>query len=1106
MNIKVSYKGIVMEFDSPPSSEEIIERYTILNNMNDYDMNAAKDNFSEISESQKSLWLASQIGNQPNVNLISFGIHFKGNLIVEYFKEAIQKVIEGQPTLKSSFYLDEDGYVKQLLNSKLEIHIKEIDLSKQLSNNYDNSINNYLRQQCDKPFNLRTDLLLRVSLLKFSDSYYLGLFTAHHIIFDGASVGIFVKQFSQYYMDLCLNNKIIPISTAGYADYVKKERNEFKNNDLDELDNFWLENYAGVSLSLDLHNVKKNKDIGFDCSSEILHLDNEFTKLLRQMSTQLGVSPFITLLTALNILLYRYTSQEEIIVGTPISTRSKEFKDVIGCFINMLALKPSLWGDPSIKELLLRVKHFVSSTFQRSNYPFSRLVELLKPQRTNHHPIFQVVLSYQKNPFSKLDIPELSLESFNFSDQASPYDLLLEVVDNSDTIDIRFQYRNELYNEDSIKNMISHYRLILQALLEDTTQSISDINLLSSEEEKKILTLFNNTVEAPQALTIIELFEKSVEKNPDLIAIEQCGSSLTYKELNQKSNQLARIIRNKGIQPNDVVGIMVSRSIDMIVSILAILKSGGAYLPIDPQYPKKRIEYILNNSNTKLILTEGNMENDLKAYKEILVIEKQNLQKEDNSNIRRINEPKDLAYLIYTSGSTGNPKGVMVEHSSILNFFCGIYDAIDFKDCKKTLSVTTISFDIHVLEILFPLVNGMSIVVANETEQFDMNLLAKLILDNSIEVIQLTPSRMRHLLSVENITAYLEKLKIMLVGGEVLSSDLLSLIKSSFNGMIFNMYGPTETTVWSCVADLTHTNEVTIGRPIANTQIIITNNDGIIQPIGIPGEICISGKGTARGYYNDPKLTEEKFILNNAITTERIYRTGDVGRYLWNGNIQYINRLDNQVKIRSYRIELGEIENVLSQHNAVKQCKVIVEKNEDGEDILIAFIIVNLSYIRTVMLDNFAVSELSNYLNDFLPYYMIPYKFIVLEYFPETPNGKIDVNKFPRINEIETDQQLQYVPPRNLDEQSVASAFEEILAIKMIGVYDNFFSLGGDSMKAIQLIAKLIEDGYEVEVKDLFKNQTVQSLSKCIKKSVSPFRDEVSMTSAQEELLKYMTD
>ncbi|MDP4147631.1 MAG: non-ribosomal peptide synthetase, partial [Bacillota bacterium] len=613
-----------------------------------------------------------------------------------------------------------------------------------------------------------------------------------------------------------------------------------------------------------------------------------------------------------------------------------------------------------------------------------------------------------------------------------------------DEIMLKLNYNGSIYDEQYIKMISKHIENLLKEVTENPEKKISEMDMLSEEEKKKILVEFNNTkADYPKDKTIYELFEEQVEKSPENIALVYEDKKLSYRELNNKANQLARVLREKGVGPDKIVGIMVERSLEMIVGIVSILKAGGAYLPIDPEYPKERIEYMLEDSKADILLTQTQLVGKIMFSGSIIEIDKEDVYVGDSSNLDKINEPSDLAYVIYTSGTTGKPKGVMIEHFSAIRVVKET-NYIDILENDTILQLSNYAFDGSIFDIFGAILNGAELVVISKENTTNMIELMKIIKNKGISVLFITTALFNVLSDTK--PEVFKNLRKILFGGQMVScKHVRKVMKSLEEDKLIHVYGPTESTVYAtyyCISKAKNT-VISIGKPISNTRVYIVDKNNKLQPTGIPGELCISGDGLARGYLNRPELNEEKFIANPYEPGERMYKTGDWARWLPDGNIEFIGRIDNQVKIRGFRIELGEIEIQLLKHEEIKEAVVIDREDKEGNKYLCAYVVSN---------KEITVTELRNHLSKELPDYMVPAHFMELQNMPLTPNGKIDRKALPEPGgDINTG--VEYIAPRNEIEEKIAKVWSEVLGVETIGIDDNFFALGGHSLKAIQVVS-----------------------------------------------------
>ncbi len=808
---------------------------------------------------------------------------------------------------------------------------------------------------------------------------------------------------------------------------------------------------------------------------------NGLTAKIYNTSKQLGVTPYMLLLSVYYILLSKYSSQEDIVVGSPIVGRNiAELYNLIGMFVNTLAMRANIDSNLSFKDFLSYIKDMCLNNYKYQDYPFDELVDKLKIQRdTSRNPLFDVMFIYQNNGNATADFGDIKTEYFTPDTKISKFDLSLEVIPENDILNLSFEYATALFNKQFIEDLSKHYSNILTSCLDNLNVKISNICMLSEAEKNKILYDFNNTkTDYPKDKTIAELFEEQANKTPNNVAVVFGMQKLTYKELNEKANSLAYYLRKNGIETNDLVGIMVNRSLEMIIGMLAVLKAGGAYIPIDPTYPKDRIEYMLKNSNSKLLLTQEHL-HDITDFKNCVYIDLSNdsIYSLPNDNLNHTNTPEDLAYVIYTSGSTGLPKGVMLKQRNIVNFVYAIMKDFGFTYKDTIVSITTFSFDIFVLESLLPILNGLKTVITSEEEQTDIKMFNELCKKNNVTIFQTTPSRLQAMLAKENSFDFIKKLKYILIGGEPFPPALLKQLQESSKARIYNMYGPTETAVWSSLKDLTNADKINIGKAISNTQLYILDKFNNPLPVGVPGELFIAGDGVCKGYYNNLELTQKVFLNNPFVPNELMYKTGDLCMLLPNGEVEYLERVDNQIKIRGLRIELGEIESKILDYNGIEKVCVI-KQTINNRDFISAYFTAS---------KRINPSSLKKYLSNYLPKYMIPSYFTVLEKFPYTPNGKIDKKALKLPEEVlSNSREAEYIAPRTDLEKQFCAIWEQILNVSPIGITDNFFELGGDSILAMNLNLELKSITDSISYADIFKFPTIAEL---VKKSKSKDED-----------------
>ena len=1018
---------------------------------------ADNNTYYPVSSAQERTYYASNIaGNNSLLYNISGGLLLDKVPDIKKLENAFNALVKVQPSLRTYFEIENNNVVQKIkdnLDFKLEIGSDIIG-----ENNIKNKFSEFV-----KPFDLSKAPLFRAKLLKLDSGKAFLMIDMHHIISDGTSLSILVNNICKLY-----NEEELCELKIDYKDYAVWESNKLKSEGFKSAENYWLNQFKDNIPVLNLPTKTRPAVQSFEGNKVYSRFDSTTTKKIESLAQKLGVTPYMILLSAYYILLYKYSSQEDIVVGTPVVNRtSSELYDIVGMFVNSLPLKVKIDGSLSFVDFIKAIKSKCLESYQYQNYPFDELVKKLKiPRDTSRNPLFDTMFIYQNNGYLPVNFDGINAKYYIPDLKISKFDLSLEVVPSDDVFNISFEYATKLFDEGFIKNMAIHYTNIVNSLLNNKDIKISDICMLSESEKNKILFDFNNTkTDYSRNKTLSQLFEEQVEKTPDNIAVVFENTCLTYKELNERANSLAYYLREHGIVRNDIVGIMVNRSLEMIISILAVLKSGAAYLPIDPTYPKNRIAYIINDSSIKLLLTQNSVKEHFNVLPNSLLVDLVNNTIYSNpcTNLDVINSCNDLAYVIYTSGSTGKPKGVMITQKNVNNFIQGTFNTINFRD--TIVSVTTMCFDIFVLESLLPLVKGLKVVIANESEQNIPKFLNKLCIDNNVEMIQTTPSRMSLLLSDPANLDFIKNLSVIMLGGEPFPYKLLQELKNITRSEIYNMYGPTETTVWSSIKNLSQINSINIGRPIANTQMYILDKFLNVLPIGVPGELYIGGDGVSNGYLGRNKLTAEKFIHNQFVENDIIYNTGDIAKWLPNGDIDCLGRIDSQVKLRGLRIELGEIEKQILTFPNIDNVAVCIKSDSSERQFLCGYF---TSKFKT------STSELKNYLSKVLPAYMVPTFLTQLEFFKYTPNGKIDKNSLPAPS-IVVDNNI--ILPETKTESLLLEIWENLLSFSPISINENFFNIGGDSILALRMQIELLNHNLNISYADIFKYNTIKSLA-----------------------------
>ncbi|MDI5888451.1 non-ribosomal peptide synthetase [Flavobacterium yafengii] len=1008
-----------------------------------------------LTASQARLWILSQLEGGSLAYNMPAAVKLTGSIEVNKLEESFRLLIDRHEILRTYFKTNEEGDIRQFIVPIEHVDFRISEKNYSSVENQEEVIADYLQEKSNEPFDLEQVPLVRASLIKMKKGEYVFFLSLHHIIGDGWSIKLLISEVVKTYNALRQGkNANLPQLSIQYKDYAVWTNGEKEQEKHRLSEQYWLQQFAGELPVLDLPSFKTRPLIQtYNGDNLTFTYSKEFLNKLKEFSKSHDVTLFMTLMTGINALLHRYTGQDDIIVGTPIAGREHpDLENQMGLYLNTLAIRSRLKEGSSFLDLVTAQKEILLGAYENQSYPFDELIDKLNLKRdTSRSALFDVLVILQNqeqlNNFNNEELISLEVSGYDFKNKTSKFDISLAFTE-TEGLNLTIEYNTDIYDLCLIERMFSHFENLITQSIEQPEILIKEVDYLTIEEKTQLLVSFNDTKsDYPQDKTIVDLFEDQVARTPNNIAIVFEDVVLTYQELNERSNQLASYLREHYvIEADDLVGIKLERSEWMIITILGVLKSGGAYVPIDPNYPQERIAYIEKDSDSKLVIDESILD----RFNEIR-------EKYARENVAKINEAHDLAYVIYTSGTTGNPKGVMVENKSVINLIVSQTIQFNIKETENILQFSNISFDASVEQIFLAVLNGACLSILSKEVMLDSKKLEEFIIVKQITHFHTVPS------VLEKLTpGKYPFLKRVISGGDVCSIELAS--KWHIYNCFYNEYGPTETTVTAIELLYDQNTGFSIGRPISNTKVSILDESLQLVPIGTKGNLYVSGAGVARGYLKKVDLTSEKFISNPFIEGERMYNTGDVGCWLQDGNIEFLGRKDNQVKIRGYRIELGEIESSILLYSEALNQVIVESKVVNGDKVLIAYLVST----------NIDKSELRSFLLEKLPDYMVPSFYIELKELPLTPNGKIDRKGLPDVDGEDLIRR-EYLKPRNEIEECLVSIWEGVLGIEKIGVTDNFFELGGHSLIATRLIS-LVHKEFKVKISinDLFKNLVLE--------------------------------
>lgn len=1030
-----------------------------------------KDTY-EMSSTQKRIYLIWQMDPDSLAYNMSESMRMMGDIDADAVRDVFQAIVDRHEILRTSFHMENGKLIQKPWKDIT------VDFVYQC---YDGKEESEIVAEFTKPFDLERPYLIRGKLVQLEKGCLL-LIDMHHIVSDAVSMSNFIKEFNELY-----NGRELPVLSRQYKDYSEWMR----SRDLSSQKAYWTKVFSDEIPVLDLPaDYPRPMEQSYNGSMLTAGFGEEISDALNKFISQTESTAYMVFLSAVMVLMSRYSRQEDIVIGSPISARThKDTENMLGMFINTLAMRGMPKKEKTFREFLGEMKDVCLKVYENQEFPFEELIEAVDVKRDlGRNPLFDVMLVMQNTENEELRLGESRAEYVGQESCVAKFDLTFNFFESNGQFGVSLEYCTDLFKRETIQWMIKHLIWLLGQMLRTPDACLGEFSICLPEEKEQILTKFNDTaVEYDRKKTIVELFEEQAANAPEKVAFVYGERKITYGILNRSANSLAHKLRSMGVGTEDYVMVIARRSLEMIKGIYGVIKSGAAYVPVDPEYPMDRILYMMEDCSPKAVLLYGvQIETDIP----VIDLEDENTWNGVKKNPVCLTKPENLLYLIYTSGTTGKPKGVMLQNSSVMNYCAknsySVMSTAYEKQYSRMASVTNLTFDIFVTELILPMVNGMTTYLTNEEEQHVSAAFYRFVERNNIEILQTTPSRIKlYLVDKRNIEA-LRKLKLILLGGEKVEASVVNELKQYTDADIRNVYGPSETTVWSTVRDVCGEDslDIPVGKPIGNTQVYIMDGDNLCG-VGVPGELCIAGDGLARGYLNKTELTAEKFV-SNPFGSGKMYHTGDLAKWQTDGVISCLGRMDEQVKIRGYRIELGEVESVIRTLPEIQDSAVIVRKDKSGEYAIHAY------FVSQKKLD---VADIRSKMSKILPEYMLPGYFMQIDEIPVNPNGKLDKRALPEINVKAAE---NYVAPTNDTERILCEAFAQILQVDKIGIYDHFFELGGNSIKAVKTVAELHKKNLEVSVRDLMLHPVIHELA-LLKMSEKPGMPEVERIYDTEE-------
>jgi len=1034
-----------------------------------------------LSFAQQRLWFLQQLDPKSNLYNVPLAFRIQGELNKTALTQSLQEITRRHEVLRTTFSV-RNGIPIQVIHPVTIFKLRNIDLKHHPEHMREEEAKKLLHQESAKTFDLSRGRLVRASLIQMSDRTYILFLITHHIVFDAWSSGIFLRELSVIYKAFS-DNILLSLNALQiqYADFAIWQRHLMQAGLMQEHLTYWKKQLDGAPPIFELPSDRPRPPIQTFCGArQSIKLPHDLSKALRELSRREGTTLFMTLLAGFKTLLYRYTGHEDIIVGSPVANRTTvESENLIGFFVNNLVIRTDCSGNPSFEELLKNIRRVTDEAYTHQDLPFEKLVEEMRPERTlTYSPLFQIMFAFQNVPKSTVSLPGLDISRMDIYNDTAKFDMILFMDDTEDGLRGILEYNTDLFDEQTAIRLLLHYQTLLSSIVTAPSRKIAELDMLTKSELQNLRKEWNDTKsDYPRHTCIHEIFESWSEQSPEAVAAS-FERELRYHELNYSANQLAHYLRSVGIGRNKLVGICMERRSWMIIGMIGILKAGGAYVVLDPTYPKERLSSMAEDADLSIILAVSSVKNILNGLKiEVLCLDEYLplLPRGQEGNLENINSPEDLAYVIYTSGSTGTPKGVTVSHRAVIRLVCKS-NYINISPADRIAQISNISFDASTFEIWGALLNGAGVVGIDRDVSIIPRELARYLKEKQITVMFLTTALFN--LFARTVPHALQYLHTVLFGGEAVDIECVRLVlRNGRPGRLLHVYGPTENTTFSTWYEIHSVSDesltIPIGRPVANTTCYVLSRAHAFVPIGGVGELFLGGDGLSKGYLKSPDLNKSKFIPHPCSSVppyDRLYKTGDLVRIRSDGNLEFVGRIDSQIKIRGFRVEPSEIEATLRKYQGIRDAAVVSRKDDTGNNCLIAYIVPKQE-------SSFHRDRVCKFLQTKLPSFMIPSAFIPIESIPLTPNGKIDYQSLPEpVQKKEKEIPLLFNPSKL--EQLLIRIWEDLLHIHPIAPTENFFDLGGHSLMIIQVLSQIEKElGIKIPPSVLFQAPTIEQLA-----------------------------